>query len=135
MRNIQKNILGQLGFTDIIEACDGVEALQVVQSNTPDLMLVDWNMPNMDGITFVREFRETDTTTPIIMVTTEAEKGGTSRRSKPGSTTIWSSPSPPIHFRCASRRPWAKPLPELPSLSAKPLAASLWGTMGGVGDT
>ena len=37
-------------------------------------MLVDWNMPNMDGLTFVQRLREKDKTTPIIMVTTEAEK-------------------------------------------------------------
>ena len=37
-------------------------------------MLVDWNMPNMDGITLVRKLRETDKTLPVIMVTTEAEK-------------------------------------------------------------
>ncbi len=37
-------------------------------------MLVDWNMPNMDGITLIRKVRETDKDLPIIMVTTEAEK-------------------------------------------------------------
>jgi two-component system chemotaxis response regulator CheY len=36
---------------------------------------VDWNMPNMDGITLVRRVREKDKATPLIMVTTEAEKG------------------------------------------------------------
>jgi len=40
----------------------------------PDQMLVDWNMPNMDGITLIRKVRETDKDLPIIMVTTEAEK-------------------------------------------------------------
>ena len=39
------------------------------------LVLVGWNMPNMDGITLVRKIRETDQTLPLIMVTTEAEKG------------------------------------------------------------
>jgi two-component system chemotaxis response regulator CheY len=37
-------------------------------------MLVDWNMPNMDGLTFVKHWRHSNKTTPIIMVTTEAEK-------------------------------------------------------------
>ncbi|MFI4883296.1 MAG: response regulator, partial [Phycisphaerales bacterium JB064] len=74
MRNIQKSVLGQLGYTEIEEACDGQDALSKVKAFDPDLMLVDWNMPNMDGLSFVKAYRQTDKTTPIIMVTTEAEK-------------------------------------------------------------
>ena len=74
IRNIQKNVLGQLGHKDVMEAADGVEALKAMQDTKPDLVLVDWNMPNMDGITLVRKIRETDKATPLIMVTTEAEK-------------------------------------------------------------
>ncbi|MEL7474191.1 MAG: response regulator [Planctomycetota bacterium] len=74
MRNIQKSVLAQLGYTEIEEACDGQDALSKVGAFAPDLMLVDWNMPNMDGLTFVKTQRETDPSTPIIMVTTEAEK-------------------------------------------------------------
>ncbi len=74
MRNIQKSVLKQLGHTDIEEACDGQDALNKVPEFKPELCLVDWNMPNMDGLTFVKTFRETDKTTPLIMVTTEAEK-------------------------------------------------------------
>lgn len=74
MRNIQKSVLTQLGHTDIQEACDGQDAMSKVGAFKPDLMLVDWNMPNMDGLSFVKAFRQTNTTTPIIMVTTEAEK-------------------------------------------------------------
>jgi len=74
MRSIQKSVLGQLGYTEIEEACDGQDALSKVVAFQPDLLLVDWNMPNMDGITFVKHFRGTNKTTPIIMVTTESEK-------------------------------------------------------------
>ncbi len=74
MRNIQKSVLSQLGHTDIEEACDGQDALSKVWAFEPDLLLVDWNMPNMDGLTFVKTFRQKDKTTPIIMVTTETEK-------------------------------------------------------------
>ncbi len=74
IRNIQKNVLAQLGHTDIMEASDGVEALAAIKNQRPDLVLVDWNMPNMDGITLVRTVRQTDTALPLIMVTTEAEK-------------------------------------------------------------
>lgn len=74
MRNIQKSVLKQLGYTELEEACDGQDALSKVSAFKPDLCLVDWNMPTMDGLTFVKKFRETDKTTPLIMVTTEAEK-------------------------------------------------------------
>ncbi len=74
MRNIQKSVLGQLGYTEIEEACDGQDALSKIGAFSPELILVDWNMPNMDGLTFVKTLRQTDKTTPMIMVTTEAEK-------------------------------------------------------------
>ncbi len=74
IRNIQKNVLSQLGYTDVMEASDGVEALKQMANTKPDLMLIDWNMPNMDGITLVRKIRETDKKIPLLMVTTEAEK-------------------------------------------------------------
>ena len=74
IRNIQKNTLATMGLTDIIEAADGLEALGILETTRPDLVLVDWNMPKMDGITMIRKVRETDETLPMIMVTTEAEK-------------------------------------------------------------
>jgi two-component system chemotaxis response regulator CheY len=74
MRNIQKSVIAQLGQHQIEEACDGQDAMSKVGAFKPDLLLVDWNMPNMDGLTFVKKFREQNKATPIIMVTTEAEK-------------------------------------------------------------
>lgn len=74
MRSIQKSILTQLGLTEIEEACDGVDALKKAEEFCPDLLLVDWSMPNMDGITFVKQYRARGSMQPIIMVSTEAEK-------------------------------------------------------------
>lgn len=77
MRNIQKKVLtDMMPGSEFGEAGDGVEALDVI-SKTPggfDLALVDWNMPNMDGITLVQKIRTTDKKTLLVMVTTEAEK-------------------------------------------------------------
>ncbi len=74
MRNIVKGVLGTIGVTAIEEAGDGQDALSRVDAFKPDVILLDWNMPVMDGITFVRTYRAKNKTTPIIMVTTEAEK-------------------------------------------------------------
>jgi two-component system chemotaxis response regulator CheY len=75
MRNIQKNVLKTLGEHTIAEAGDGVEALtHIAAGGKYDIILVDWNMPNMDGLSFVKRVREKDKATPIVMVTTEAEK-------------------------------------------------------------
>lgn len=76
MRNIQKKVLETLGPMQFGEASDGLEALTVIAANPDgfDLILVDWNMPNMDGRTLVARVREKDKLTPMVMVTTEAEK-------------------------------------------------------------
>jgi two-component system, chemotaxis family, chemotaxis protein CheY len=76
MRNIQKNVLKALGDPACAEAGDGLEALTCLAAHPDgfDLMLIDWNMPHMDGLTLIKKLREKDKRTPIIMVTTEAEK-------------------------------------------------------------
>ncbi len=74
MRNIQKTVLAQIGHTDLIEASDGLDAMSKLQASAPDLILLDWNMPNMDGLTFLKKLRETNKAVRVIMVTTEAEK-------------------------------------------------------------
>ncbi|MBK8232154.1 MAG: response regulator [Candidatus Eisenbacteria bacterium] len=74
MRNIQKNVLQQIGIQEVTEAVDGEDGMKQYLSSQPTLILCDWNMPNVDGITFVQRLRAAGHKTPVIMVTTEAEK-------------------------------------------------------------
>ncbi len=75
---MRKVIIGALARADIVDvdqAADGQLAVDACKESDYDLVLMDWNMPNMLGIDSVRAIRALGKTMPIIMVTTEAEKG------------------------------------------------------------
>jgi two-component system chemotaxis response regulator CheY len=74
MRHIQRSILNKIGFHEIEEASDGDDALSKVDGFGPDLLVVDWSMPNMDGLAFAKQYRAQGGTAPIIMVMSEAQK-------------------------------------------------------------
>lgn len=77
MRRIVINLLKQLGFSNVVEAGDGKEALEKIQSSDEiDLVISDWNMPNMTGIDLLKELRGNDKykALPFIMVTAEGKK-------------------------------------------------------------
>jgi len=77
MRRIIKNTLARLGYKDILEGADGVEGWNAMDAN-PDIemLITDWNMPEMNGLELVKKVRadERFTDLPIIMVTTEGGK-------------------------------------------------------------
>lgn len=75
MRKVLIGALSRANLTDIDQAADGAEAVRAVDTAEYGLVLMDWNMPNMLGIDAVRAIRAKGKTMPIIMVTTEAEKG------------------------------------------------------------
>ena len=76
MRRIQKNTLASLGFTDVDEAEDGQDAVAKVGKAPYELVLMDWNMPNMTGIDLIRNIRADAALKclPVLMVTAEAKK-------------------------------------------------------------
>jgi len=75
MRKIIAKALSQMGFSDIVQAEDGAQAVQAVQDNQDiGLVLLDWNMPNKNGLEALQEIRSNGYQMPVIMVTTEAEK-------------------------------------------------------------
>jgi len=76
MRRIIKNILKQIGFANIDEADDGEPALVKLRTGGFDLVISDWNMPKMDGLTLLKSVRSDDQLKdlPFLMVTAEAQK-------------------------------------------------------------
>lgn len=76
MRRIIKNLLRDLGFTNISEADDGSTALPMLQGGGFDFVVTDWNMPGMQGIDLLRAIRADAKLKhiPVLMVTAEAKK-------------------------------------------------------------
>ena len=72
IRSILTQILVSIGFT-VVQAENGLEALEVLKKQNVDLALVDWNMPEMDGYEFIKEVRKDNTCNKMLlmMVTTE----------------------------------------------------------------
>ncbi|WP_241644863.1 chemotaxis response regulator CheY [Rosenbergiella metrosideri] len=76
MRRIVRNLLKELGFTNVDEAEDGQDALNKLQAGNFDFVISDWNMPNMDGLALLKTLRaeERFANLPVLMVTAEAKK-------------------------------------------------------------
>ncbi|MBI4949475.1 MAG: chemotaxis response regulator CheY [Deltaproteobacteria bacterium] len=76
MRRIIKNILKEIGYTNVDEADDGSTALEKLKSARFDFVVTDWNMPNMPGIDLLKAIRQDPDlkATPVLMVTAEAAK-------------------------------------------------------------
>lgn len=76
MRRIIRNILRQLGYSNIAEADDGAAALDTLQRQDIDFVISDWNMPNMSGLELLKAIRADSRLkdTPVLLVTAEALK-------------------------------------------------------------
>ena len=74
MRRIIINALNSVGFSDYVEAANGREGIEKLSSGPVDLIITDWNMPEMTGLDFIRAVRANDSTKriPALMVTTNA---------------------------------------------------------------
>jgi two-component system chemotaxis response regulator CheY len=78
MRRIVRNLLVELGYANTLiqEAEDGATALSLLKSHTFDLVVTDWNMPNMTGMDLLVAIRSepTLTTLPVLMITAENDR-------------------------------------------------------------
>ncbi|RKP45374.1 chemotaxis response regulator CheY [Pararobbsia silviterrae] len=76
MRRIVRNLLKELGFSNVDEAEDGAAGLAKLKGGGFEFVVSDWNMPNMDGLTMLKEIRADASIAnlPVLMVTAEAKK-------------------------------------------------------------
>lgn len=76
MRRIIKNLLRELGFENVAEADDGSTAIPMLENESFDLLVLDWNMPGTTGIEVLKWVREHErlSALPVLMVTAEAKR-------------------------------------------------------------
>jgi two-component system chemotaxis response regulator CheY len=85
MRTVIRNILTQLNaHSKCIEAEDGLDALRCLANTKVDLILLDWKMPNLSGIDFVKRVRALKLDVPVIMITGESGHANVAQALKSG---------------------------------------------------
>lgn len=105
MRQIVIRTLRQAGHGghDIVEAENGRQALEMVQTEAPDLVLSDWNMPEMNGIDCLDALRASGSTVPFGFVTSEGSEDMRQRASASGAAFLIAKPFTPEAFDDALR--------------------------------
>ena len=101
MRQIVTRTLRQAGFDghDLVEAVDGADAFDKVASEAPDLVLSDWNMPNMTGIELLDKLRATGSEVRFGFVTSEGSPEMRARAAASGALFLIAKPFTPEAFR------------------------------------
>jgi two-component system chemotaxis response regulator CheY len=100
MRQIVIRTLRQAGFdaVEVVEGVDGQDGLAKVASERPDLVLSDWNMPNLTGIDFLTALRASGDTTPFGFVTSEGSTDMRQRAEAAGALFLVAKPFTPEAF-------------------------------------
>lgn len=99
MRRIVRNLLKELGFVNVQEAEDGVDALKKLRSDTFDFVVSDWNMPNMTGIELLEQIGKEGIKVKFGFVTTEATPDMRQRAAAAGASFLVSKPFTPESFK------------------------------------
>jgi two-component system chemotaxis response regulator CheY len=94
MRRIVRNLLKELGFTNVEEAEDGAVALSKLRQGGFELVVSDWNMPNMDGLSLLQTMRADAAlkSLPFLMITADAKKENIAAAVQAGASSCIAKP-------------------------------------------
>ena len=103
MRLMVVRALRQAGFggNDVEQAEDGAVALELIRSSVPDLVLADWNMPNMTGIELLTTIRAESINVTFGFITTESTQEMREKATEAGANFMISKPFTADSFRNA----------------------------------
>jgi two-component system chemotaxis response regulator CheY len=87
-----------IGEIEIVEAEDGVEGLAAAEGFNPDLVLSDWNMPNMSGLDFLKNFRAAANTAAFGFITSETHPATKDQALEAGAQFLLTKPFSPEQF-------------------------------------
>ena len=105
MRQIVTRTLRQAGYDghDLVEASNGLEGIEAVNTHAPDLVLSDWNMPEMSGIDCLSALRAAGSQVPFGFVTSEGSEDMRKRAEAAGAAFLIAKPFTPEAFDEALR--------------------------------
>src|SRR6478736_9788031 len=99
MRRQTRIMLTNLGAKSVIEANDGLAALELIRTRDPDVMFMDWDMPVLDGLEVMRIVRSPGVfprpNLPVIMLTTRAQRSSVHEALRAGANEILLKPTSP----------------------------------------
>ncbi|MCB1790344.1 MAG: response regulator [Gammaproteobacteria bacterium] len=97
MRMMIKSVLRDNGIVDIVEAADGEKAVELLAKGRIDLVICDWDMPNMNGLAFLRHVRADAAMArlPFIMLTANADRDHVERAIEAGVSDYLAKPFKP----------------------------------------
>jgi two-component system chemotaxis response regulator CheY len=103
MRMLMRRSLRQAGYEHlaVVEASNGVEALEVAEREAPDIVLTDWNMPEMSGIDMLAALRAGGKKMPVGFVTSQATQQMQERAMSAGAAFLVAKPFSPEDVRSA----------------------------------
>ncbi len=103
MRRLTRAMLVNLGAKSVLEASDGLAALEAIRTGDPDIMLLEWDMPVLDGMEVMRIVRSPGVfprpNLPIIMLTSRAERSAVAQALRAGAHEFLLKPTSPAALR------------------------------------
>lgn len=103
MRRLTRTMLMNLGAKSVLEASDGLAALETIRTCDPDVMLLEWDMPVLDGMEVMRIVRSPGVfprpNLPIIMLTTRAQRSAVAQALRAGAHEFLLKPTSPQALR------------------------------------